>query len=216
MSLEDEVTQLCAEYDGLESSYSGNKTFIKGILAFNASFQKLESIADWFEIEITITEDYPRVLPVVKEIQGKVHSDYNHLYSDATFCLATPLAVRQSFSKNPTLLGFINNLVIPYLYSYCYWERNGSMPFDERSHGLTGLVEHYCDLFETDMKPKLWQGLQRISKYGYRGHHLCPCGSGKILRNCHSKIAMEIAQFDNRVELNKELLEIKILLDSKN
>jgi len=203
--LETEVQTLCLEFEGLDYTFNSTSVTVKGVISFHANYEGLESIEDWFEIEIVIPEDYPTSLPAVTELQGKVRSDYEHLYSDGTFCLAPPLAERQAFNEDPTLLGFFNHLVIPYLYSYCYWEKHGSYPFGDRPHGFHGLIEHYLEIFETQAKPELRDGLERIVKYGYRGHHPCPCGSGIIIRNCHKEVVRSISDDDARHTLGREL-----------
>ena len=38
-----------------------------------------------------------------------------------------------------------NNLLIPYCYGYCYWERHGVHPFGEREHGGAGIVRFYVE-----------------------------------------------------------------------
>lgn len=205
MTLEDEIQALCRTFDGLDYSTSSKIANISGVISFHAHYEGLESIEDWFEVEIVIPDSYPTLLPIVTELQGKIRNDYEHLNTNSSFCLATPLAERQAFNQMPTLLGFVNNLVIPYLYSYCFFEKHGYYPFEDRSHGLDGLVEHYLDIFNTNAKPELLDGLIRIVKYGYRGHHPCPCGSGKIVRKCHKDVVKEIAKADTRRVLSSEI-----------
>lgn len=212
MSLEDEIQALCQTFDGLDYTVSSKLTNISGVISFNAHYEGLESIEDWFEVEIVVPEEYPTLLPIVSELQGKIHNNYEHLYPNSTFCLATPLAERQAFNQEPTLLGFVNNLVIPYLYSYCFLKKYGYYPFEDRSHGLDGIVEHYLDIFDTDAKPELFEGLFRIEKNGYRGHLPCPCGSGNIVRKCHKDVVMDIANTDTRRALSSELKLIRAAL----
>jgi len=213
VSLKNEITELCNEFKGVKVLTRNSQFIIHGVISFNAHYNSLESIEDWFEVEISIPADYPKSLPDIKELQGKVHSDYDHLNSDSSFCLASPLAIQQAFNLQPTLLGFAKNLVIPYLYSYCYWKKYKIYPFGERSHGLSGIAEHYLDIFETEATPELFKGLKRIAKHGYRGHHPCPCGSGKIIRKCHMQVVQEISHIDAKKVLETELILIQAYLD---
>lgn len=209
MNADDEIQALCEVFDGLECQATSELSTIEGVISFDAYFEALENIEDWFEIRIIVPENYPKKLPSVIELQGKVHSDYEHLYENGCFCLATPLAARQAFNLRPTLLGFVKNLVVPYLYSYRYWEMHGAYPFDDRSHGALGLIEHYLDLFNVEANPEILKGLKRIVKYGYRGHHPCPCGSGNIIRKCHKDVVREISRNDTRNIVSAELIQIE-------
>ena len=45
----------------------------------------------------------------------------------------------------------------------------------------------------------------------YKGHLLCPCGSGKRIRNCHGKILKDMLEAGLRedcIEIMKKLVEI--------
>ncbi len=212
MTLENQIKYLCEHFDGLEILDEINPLKIRGVISFKAKYKELEVIEDWFEIEIDIPDDYPKYLPKITEIQGKIQSDYAHLNDDSSFCLATPLAERQSFNQDPTLFGFMNNLVIPYLYSYCYWLKHNEYPFGDRSHGMLGVIEHYKDIFNTNAIPELLDGLYRIAQHGYRGHHPCPCGSGLIVRKCHRTVTQDIAKDDTREVLSKDLHRIQQIL----
>ena len=37
----------------------------------------------------------------------------------------------------------------------------------------------------------------------YKGHHLCPCGSGKKLRNCHKLLYNSIYKLKNELDEQK-------------
>lgn len=209
MDIDAEIADLCAVHRGLDRHNETGQVTIRGVLSFEASYKDLESIEDWFEIEIRIPNEYPDVLPEVVELQGKVVSNYEHLNSDGTFCLAVPIAEQLAFKKEQTLLGFVNNLVVNYLYSYCYWRQHREYPFDDSPHGLEGFVDYYEKLFEIELSPELFSGIERIIKYGYRGHHPCPCGSGKIVRKCHKQVVMDLAQEKIRRQLGSEIKAIK-------
>tara|TARA_R110002111_G_scaffold115634_10_gene176609 strand:+ start:63 stop:725 length:663 start_codon:yes stop_codon:yes gene_type:complete len=211
LNVETEIAELCAFHKGLErcAEEKNGLIAIKGVLSFVASYKGLESIQDWLEVELRIPKEYPEIPPEVTELQGKVVSNYEHLNHDGTFCLAVPIAAKLAFKKEPNLRGFVNKLVISYLYSYCYWLRHGEYPFDDSPHGLSGFVDYYEKQFGTGLSPELFSGIEKIVKYGYRGHHLCPCGSGKIVRNCHKQVVMDLSQEEVRRQLAHEVEAIK-------
>ena len=85
------------------------------------------------------------------------------------------------------------------------------MPFGELSHYGEGIVEYYLEQFGVTDKKEITVGLCKIYKYGYRGHHDCPCGSGKIIRKCHKETVWEISQYFTKQELASDLV---MMLDS--
>ncbi len=214
VDVEAEIIELCAFHKGLErcAEKINGLIIIQGVLSFDVSCQGLESIQDWFEVELRVPKAYPLILPEVIELQGKVVSDYDHLNNDGTFCLAVPIAVQLAFKKEPSLLGFVNNLVVNYLYSYCCWRRQGEYPFEDSPHGLSGYVDYYEKQFDTHFNPELFSGIEKIVKHGYRGHHPCPCGSGKIVRKCHRQVVMDLSQEEVRRQLSREIGLLKEVL----
>ena len=56
----------------------------------------------------------------------------------------------------------------------------------ELPHGPKGLEDAYADALGIPNKKKdLIYHLRLLSQDWPKGHWLCPCGSGKPLRNCH-------------------------------
>ena len=49
------------------------------------------------------------------------------------FCLGAPIEVRRRFAGHKNLLRFIEDQVIPYLFSYSYKRDYGKLPFGELS-----------------------------------------------------------------------------------
>lgn len=164
--------------------------YIRGILDFSGRGNG-QLINDSFEIEILIPEAFPKEPPSTNEIGGRIPSTFHH-YDDGSLCLGTPLHIRMTFLQNPTLLGYVQDLVIPYLFSYCYWKKFRRMPFGELSHGRKGIMEYYRELFNLKSDLVVIKLLKIIAEDNYRGHHICPCGSGKIIRQCHGEIIRKI------------------------
>ncbi|WP_256760894.1 hypothetical protein [Cohnella sp. WQ 127256] len=165
--------------------YSGHEGIcIKGCLHFEAVSSGHEQITDKFLIEVFVLNDYPNSLPVAKEVGGRIQNSF-HTNSDGSLCLAAPLAMKMTFLENPTLLGYINHLVIPFLYSYSYQEKFGTLPFGELEHGGAGLLTYYKELLHVESDMATLKFLLILAKGSFRGHVTCPCGSGKRTRNCH-------------------------------
>lgn len=161
------------------------ETFLSGVVDFEASADGLETITDSFDIELTIPHVFPDRLPWAKEVGGRIGTDYEHLNPDGTLCLGVPIEQRRVFFDQPTLLGFVNKLLIPYLYGYCFWSKHGHYPFGEAKHGHEGILRHYIDTLGLRDPLAVLAVICFLFEHGYRGHHPCPCGSGRIVRVCH-------------------------------
>lgn len=169
-----------------------NKYFVRGNIHFCAQYSTHESIEDVFHIEIEIPNSYPSIPPVARDLGERIPQSF-HSFEDGSFCLGAPLAVKMTFLNNPTLLGFVNSLLIPYLYSYSFQlAHHGKMPYGELSHGGSGLMNYYMSLFETSRPSAIINFLVILAFQKYRGHSECPCGSGNKLRRCHGPFLLEL------------------------
>jgi hypothetical protein len=182
---------------------------IVGNLHFNGNNGTVE-IEDEYFVEIIIPENYPIDLPSVKELGGRIPKGF-HRYTDGTLCLGTPLALKMRFHQNPTLRGFIENCLVEYLYGYSYKLDHNQLPFGEFSHGTQGIIEHYQDLFKTEKLQILLRMLEILANENYRGHNLCPCGSGEKLRKCHGKILLGLMEYQTPQDFSRDLTQIKTL-----
>jgi hypothetical protein len=161
---------------------------IRGTLSFSATFKAVD-ITDSFSVLIMLPDDYPDTPPLVQETGGRIPPDF-HQYSDRILCLGAPAEVSRRFKDDPMLLNFVETLLIEYLYGYAYFEKHGTLPFGELSHGCRGIREYYEEAFSTDDVQITLSLLKVLADDTYRGHHACPCGSGKILRKCHGPVLL--------------------------
>lgn len=185
-NLRRQIAELTAVHKGLTNIVEGDaETILSGKVPFEASADGLETISDSFELELIIPHDFPEKLPQVKETGGRIGADYDHRNSDGTLCLAVPVEQRRVFFEQPTLLGFVNRLVVPYLYGYYYWKTYGRHPFEEAPHGYKGILGHYIDTLGLRGDLDALAVICFLFEHGYRGHHQCPCGSGLRVRACH-------------------------------
>ena len=89
--------------------------------------------------------------------------------------------------------------VEPYYFSYEFFQRYGEFPFGERGHDWEGIIQTYSDYFNEPDVVKTIKLMAFISGQKYRGHVLCPCGSGQKLRTCHGPFIMKFFA-DNRLK----------------
>ena len=189
----DEINEAICKFKGLKL-IEGNKSLkLVGNIKINNVFNDVRIIED-FCVEITIPNEYPLEIPIIKEVGGKIDSIYHHINYNGTLCLATETEIKLEFNKGLTLIEWIERYVIPYLFSYCYYKRYNVFPFGERSHRMEGIFEFYKDLFEVDSKIQCINLLNYICNKNYRGHDLCPCKSGKKVRKCHKDKIVQLKE----------------------
>ena len=110
-----------------------------GLLPFVANHAEMV-IRDKFSIRILVPYNYPRGMPAVWETEWKVPITY-HRNPDGQLCLGTPVEIMLELSENPSLLEFVEQVVVRYLFGFSFWKKTGVMPFGERAHGAFGKME---------------------------------------------------------------------------
>jgi hypothetical protein len=209
--IEAHFTELIKKYDQLTLVCSDGKHIVQGLLEFKASYNDI-SIRDSFHIKLLIPSDYPNTPPVAMETAGRIpkrfHSNHDGL------CLAAPIEIHRKFSDNPTLLGFVNDLLIPYLYAFSYWEKHGVMPFGELSHGNKGIMEYYLEFFNVHSESAVLNLLKILATKDYNERHKCPCGSGMTIRNCHGESLMKLMK-TNQIDLFNDYVRCAEYINDK-
>jgi hypothetical protein len=162
---------------------------LAGTLSFTAAAPGLEAIADSYDIEIAVPENFPRGYPRVRELGDRIDKRYHRL-TDGSFCLGSPARVRLLISEAKTLAGFIEKCVIPYLYGYSYCLKHGHPPFGELAHGDRGIIDDYQRLLGVDSVERCAEMLFLIGqKLRVANKQPCACGSGRRLGCCHHRTA---------------------------
>jgi hypothetical protein len=165
----------------------GDSVQIVGLLAFEAVGPGKEWIKDEYEIEISVHQAFPRQIPSVKEIGGRISPAF-HKLSDGSLCLGSPARLLLVLAESPSLLRFVEHCVIPYLYGHSYFKRNGVMPFGDLAHGARGLREDLMAIFRTNLDNAIPDFLRLGSmKKRIANKESCPCGGGRRLGRCHSR-----------------------------
>lgn len=188
-------TELSEQYPGLALTKGDGFWIVRGVLQFSASYEGV-SIKDNFHVELLLDEDYPNTPPISKETIGRIPKDF-HINPNGSLCLGTSLEVRMKFNENRSLLGFVNKQLIPFLFSFLYFQQYGKMPFGELSHGGKGIFEYYSELFNVNSGMVAIELLKILAENNYKGHHDCPCGNGKRLRDCHGMLLQNISFYQS-------------------
>jgi hypothetical protein len=203
----DQFTELVKKYSGLLLLQKGGVFTITGLLSFSAKFNA-NLLTDEYSIEIRIPNDYPDSLPSVFEMGNRIPNDF-HKNPDKSLCLGAPLALRRTFLNNPSLIGFIENCIIPHLYLCSYKSEFGLLPYGELSHGWQGILEYYQNMFKVFDEWKVLRMLKFLIESDYRAHSRCPCGSRKRLRECHGGLMKNLMSLKLSPILKNDYIIIK-------
>lgn len=161
-------------------------------------------------LEITIPIEQ-NIFPYVTDTGGHIDEKYPHRYSTGVLCLATEIDLRLHFAAGFDLVRWMEDFVETYYYSHDYYQRYNCYPFGDREHGFLGTIQSYCDWFSTPELDKVASILLKIEANDlYRGHHPCPCASGKKMRDCHGRQILYFYQHPKlRIQLLSDLNDIR-------
>ena len=187
-----QMVEIQAQHPSLELVLTSGKLKICGMIGFCVCHNS-RTVEDTYQIELHIPDDYPESPPTAFETGNKIDKSFEHLMSDGSLCLGAPLEIRKNFLPHKSLLRFINDQLIGYLFFYSYKRDYGEIPFGELAHGWMGIRQYYHDLFNVDDHLAVLGLLKVLADDSYRGHHPCPCGRGPILRRCHGQQLRELS-----------------------
>lgn len=203
--IKSQFKDLVLKYTELQLSLDPSSLYIiQGPLYFSAIYNEV-AIEGNFLIKIILPNDYPRTPPVAQETEGRTNNFHTNP-ADSTLCLGSSLEVKKRFAEEPSLISFVENLLIPHLYSFSYKEKYGQLPYGELSHGGTGILEYYMEFFRVSNELCILGLLKILADDNYRGHRDCPCESGKRLRQCHGTQLMYIRKIQTSFEFLKDYI----------
>ena len=185
-----QMEELLAKYVDLRLSPAPKgESRITGRLGFSAETPGHRRVVDEYDIQIFLASNYPKAIPLVREVGGRIPKTFHKLEADY-LCLGSPTRLRLILVKSPSILNFVEQCVIPYLYSYSIFEHGGSLPFGELSHGPLGLREDFASLLGIDNdNDDAVLGFVKLLSMGKRQANKLPCACGSHLRlgRCHHR-----------------------------
>lgn len=209
MGIENHDIEMVKEkYPMLDISKCEDDYIFSGKFILNHVYDEIRMTGK-FDLEIVVPGDFPLAFPRVRELSNCIDEYYPHQYTNGQFCLASDLELRMFFSQDTDICSFIEKYVIPYLYTYRFYEEYGVYPYGERSHGTMGNLEYLKDLFQVDDWKQVLDIMLFVVQSSYRGHLLCPCGSGKRIRKCHGEILKKVMNAALQDECRAILFEIE-------
>lgn len=190
----------------VNSVYPNLHFYLRNDLVFiRGSFPVLYDgkVLDRYVVEIELLRDYPKSVPVVREVGGRIPRtvDY-HMDEKGEACLFLPEERWKVCPASTTFLDFLKGPVHNFFLGQSLVRLGQPWPFGAWAHGRRGKLEYYIELIGTKDSNVILRYLDYLSKPKIKGHWDCPCGSGKRLRNCHfnkilglrNKITPELAK----------------------
>lgn len=210
----DQVTEAQSRYPNLELlGYPSGEFRIRGCVGFSIEHNS-HTIEDYYNLEYRIPADYPASPPFVFEPESKIPKDFGHFMEAGNFCLGAPVEVRRRFAEHKNLLRFIEDQVIPYLFTYSYKRDHGKLPFGDLRHGIEGLLQYYTEYFGTSLVEAM-KLLKCLADGSAPLLMACPCGGGSKLGECHGPKLSELRphlppkQFENELRDMIKLLRAR-------
>lgn len=124
-----------------------------------------------------------------------------HVNKDSTLCLAPPQALDMRFKNGFSLEVFVEQFLIPYLFSQTHFRKTGDWPWPPAGHGASGPLEWYWQYEGDDLETATQLTAQHLIKSGglteaqvkellkkrYKGHKPCLFHKekeGRRIRDC--------------------------------
>jgi hypothetical protein len=195
-SVKPQIAQLLQKYPKLVVVQSNSQMVrLHGHILVHRTFNDFPLRKTYtLDIVIPINSDE---LPYVVDTDRQIRQDYHHYYPNGKLCLATDSQMRIRFNDGFDLVSWVFEFVEVYYYSYEYFERFGIFPFGERAHDIWGIIQTYQDILSAKDVTETCKLMSFIKSQKYRGHHPCPCGSGKVLRTCHGHTMLNFYKDDH-------------------
>ncbi len=141
---------------------------------------------DHYQVRIELPQRYPHSLPAVFETGGRIPPIIDrHVFPDGSLCLGVPLALWIALRGDFRIETVIDGPMRSYLLGNSLVEEGEPWPHGDRAHGAAGILEHLGELIGTTDPFVAGRFLIDILKGKVRGHWMCPCGGGCIIRKCH-------------------------------
>lgn len=142
---------------------------------------------DTYAIEIRYDRRDPASEPKVKEIGNAIDPVMdNHINPVDQTCCVGVYNEWEALTNDTSFAGFLGGPVRNFFISQTIFRRKGIWIFDQRKHGLEGMVDAYGELLG-DPAPtaeSVGRTLSFLALPTHKGHWPCPCPSRKRYRHC--------------------------------
>jgi hypothetical protein len=204
---EKEKAEVEAHFPDLHFVVEGDLVYVRG------SFPVLHErdVLDRYSIELQLTRDHPKSLPVVLEVGGRIprHNDRHINPADGTACVLLPDERWKLWPVGTPLLRFLTGPVHSFFLAQSLVEEGEPWPFGQWAHGVKGVFQYYRELLNTSDLPVITKYLEYITAKKVKGHWPCPCNKGNRLRDCHFRLIIDLREKISRKDALKSLEALK-------
>ena len=188
-------TEFLAGYPEMTLEPAGNESIrLTGSFRFLASrLGEAGSLEDQFQVVIEVPQIFPREIPAVFETGGRIpRLPQYHVNSDGSLCLGSPIHLLLIAAKHPTLLGFVDHILVPFLLAISTSLATGqAFLFGELAHGVPGALADYQELFQLKTPDQAKLALHALTLRKRLANKLsCPCGCGLRLGKCRLRLKL--------------------------
>lgn len=150
---------------------------------------------DRYRVSIELPADYPKVLPVVREVGGRLpwHEDF-HIERDGKACVLMPDDRWRCFPVGAPFRQYLEVPLHNFFLSQTVHAETGEWPFGQWGHGKDGIYQYYRWLLGTADDLTVRRFLHLLAKCDLKKHYECPCGSGNKIRKCCSVKLRDLRQ----------------------
>lgn len=162
---------------------------ISGTIDFTKQMEGFLPITDSYSVKIFISRDFPNEVPIVIETNNKTkgfHTNY-----DKTLCLGYTEELKIRLYHNPSVIFFINDILVPFLYKCSYVKKYEIVPGGELPHYTEGVKVYFKETLGEENVDLIYKFFKLSKNNFIKGHRFCPCGSGKKIRNCHKELMIK-------------------------
>ncbi|WAC06750.1 MAG: hypothetical protein OS130_10880 [Thermodesulfobacteriota bacterium] len=187
-----------------------------GVIVVEGSFpiRHDKKSLDRYSIKITFLKDYPKSIPIVEEVGGRIPRTLDrHMNEKGEACLFLPEQRSEIWPIGSTFLEFLNCPVHNFFLGQSLVERGEAWPFGVWDHGVRGIRDYYVQLFGTEDMDIVIKFMLFIIAPKIKGHWPCPCGNGKRLRGCHFPFLLELR---DKIPRNVAQRSLQFLLEAKS
>jgi hypothetical protein len=197
---------------------SSTQVVVEGTYHLHAYHSSKGNVDGDYKLRIEIPDSFPKEIPIVREVSYKIPRDNNHHVNRDTknhtdsLCLGSRIKILGIISEYPTISGFVEKCVVPFLYSTAL----NNFVFGELEHGCDGILEEYQEIFSVSTDRQVLNILLCMSrKKRIANKQPCPCGCGYRLGKCNlheiiNKIRRLASRNSFKVEYNNIIKEKKI------
>jgi hypothetical protein len=168
-----------------------------------------------FKVRIIIPKKYPILPPIIFEIDNVIPRIPEwHINDDGSCCVGTNTGIYRKLENNISIIGWLDNIVMPYFFDQVYKLENEEYKGKEYSHGSYGLIEDYKDWWSLKSDADVVSKLKLITNWIKQPrNNKCFCGSNLKYKKCH----FIFKEFDGiPIEIYKSDLKIILSESRKN